>query len=1044
MCLIMNEDSSENSLRGKPEELAASAESKRMIDALELQNINLNSLNDVSAILFEPGYDKFEDNLNRSMSLLATTLSADRVRVWKNGSIGGELSCALIHEWAEHPTPEHLSELASGILYSERLPGWEVTLSLGDCINSIVCEMHPSEQLQLRQYGVVSLLVVPIFMQDEYWGFISVDDCRVPHYFSKGQETLLRSAGRMIANAITHNGMITQLASFTAILENIINSVNAMIYVTIPFTGEILFINEYMKEHFGIKGDAIGQTCYKVLQKNMEQRCDFCPCFRLDKEPNKIIEWEEHNSLTGRAYHNMDRYIRWPDGRMVHLQHSVDITELVTAKELAEQGSRAKSDFLAKMSHEIRTPMNAVIGMTELLLREDISDTVREHALSVKQAGSNLLTIINDVLDFSKIETGKLEIVPGDYSVASLINDVVSIIRMRLLDSHIRFAVNVDSDIPCILLGDETRIRQILINILGNAVKYTEKGYISFVVEGEFIDDDTINITFMVMDSGIGIKRENVERLFDDFSQFDLDKNRGVEGVGLGLAITHSIVKAMDGTIAVQSVYGEGSTFTITLSQKYRAKEAVAAVENAGDIDLLLFERREVHAASMVYTVSNLGVHCTRVASEAELQEKLSAKSYGFVFISYALYEKNKDVISRYAKNARVVILTEFGEVVPDANLNVLAMPVYCVSVANILNGVYGSFSYDMAEETVVRFKAPEAKVLVVDDISTNLKVAHGLLAPYNMKVDLCKSGILAIEALQSKEYDLVLMDHKMPEMDGVEATGRIRGLGASDPYFSAVPIVALTANAVFGIREMFLENGFNDFLPKPIDTVMLNSVLEKWLPKSKQEFYSLGKAITAGAGSLVIEGLDIENGISRSGGTIELYLDTLAAFYTDANERIGEIKRSFESGNFSLYTIHVHGIKGAALIIGAEDLSKTAKALEDAGNRNDTDYIQSHTSGFIMALEVLLGNIAAGLDAAAKPEAPNFDAEAFRRMLAEMKSAIEALDAGAMNRIIDKLLKLTQGSGLNSIILRMSDNILMGEYDEAAEAAAEAELKVI
>ena len=1011
-----------------------------MMEKIELKTSYLSTLNNVSSILHDLDADNFEENLSKAMMLLKETVDLDRICIWKNHTVDGKLYRTQIYEWFEEAISQPAGRLTKNVPYCDTIPTWEVPLSRGDCIVGLVRNMPHNEKRHLSSQGIISVMAVPVFFHEEFWGFIGFDYCFEEREFSENEGMFLRSAGNMVAHALIRENM-TQITlknqkESIAILENILNSISAMIYVSIPHTGEVLFMNDHMKHHFGIEGDVVGKICYKVMQKNMSQQCELCPCIQLENDPERIINWEESNSLTGRTYSNMDRYIIWPDGRLVHLQHSVDITELVVAKELAEQGSRTKSSFLAKMSHEIRTPMNAILGMTELALREDISDTVRDHVLAIKQAGSNLLTIINDVLDFSKIETGRFEIIDAEYSVESLLNDVVSIIRMRVLDSQIRFAVNVDCGIPGTLFGDETRIRQILMNVLGNAAKYTERGFISFTVTGEFVDEDTVSVTFEVTDSGRGIKPEDANRLFEDFTQFDLEKNRGIEGVGLGLAITHSIVKEMGGTIGVESEYGKGSTFTITIPQKYYSGEVLATVENPGGKSILLYERRDVYANSILKTISNLGANCTLVKTDSELCEKLSDYEYDFIFLSFALYVKSKDKILKSAVNPRIVVLTEFGDAVPDKNMDVLAMPVYCILVAKILNGVYGGFSYDISSENTARFSAPEAKILVVDDISTNLRVAQGLLAPYNVRVDVCKSGMEALKAVCSKEYDLVLMDHKMPEMDGVEAVRRIREMGDDDSYYSNLPIIALTANAIAGTREMFLENGFNDFLSKPIDTVILNSILEKWISEGKQERFLQEQGSSDGVSNIKIDGLDVDIGVSRSGGTVGLYLETLAAFYEDGTKRIEEIELCLEEGNLSLYTIYVHGLKGAAMVIGADELSEMAKDLEMAGKREDWAYISTRNAEFVSVLNTLLGNIDAELNAKMPVESAAYDAEALKQMLRAMRSAIDAFDAGAMNSTLESLLKLTQGADINADIKKISVSILMGEYDEAAVLA--------
>jgi len=722
------------------------------------------------------------------------------------------------------------------------------------------------------------------------------------------------------------------------------------------------------------------------------------------------------------------KYVSWQ--RQQKFMELVDETMNFAAK--AEAASKAKSDFLAKMSHEIRTPMNAITGMAELALRENIPDAAREHIITIKQAGANLLSIINDILDFSKIESGKLEIVPSNYLFSSLVNDVVSIIRMRVVDSNISFVVNIDCNVPNSLFGDETRIRQVLLNILSNAVKYTKKGFVSFSVSGE-ITEDTVFLTIDVTDSGNGIKSEDLKKLFNEFTQVDLAANKGVEGTGLGLVITKKLVNAMDGNIDVQSEYGKGSTFTITLSQKIQSLEPLAVVENPEEKSVLVYERNEIYADSIVCTVDNLGVNCERAENDEALREKLKSKNYSFLFVSYSLLENAKEIIKELKSNAKIVVLTEFGDATADMNLNVLAMPVHSISVANMLNGVSDNFSYSTNENIATRFIAPKARVLIVDDISTNLKVAEGLMSPYKMHVDLRLSGIEAIEAVKANSYDLVFMDHMMPEMDGIEATGLIRKMGSENPHYANLPIVALTANAISGTKEMFLSNGFNDFLSKPIDMVKLNTILAKWLPKEKQEKLEARVADTSNseAMEIEIEGVDVKKGISLTGGTLKGYMQTLAVFRKDGLQKIDEIRKSLETSDYPLYATYVHALKSALANIGASDLSESAKALELAGKEKDTAFIGSNNAQFLMNLETILnslGNIFSLNDG----HKASVDFELLRSELNMLREALESLDSAAIDKTVDRLRGFAQADNVGSGIENILQSVLIGEYDGA------------
>jgi len=714
-----------------------------------------------------------------------------------------------------------------------------------------------------------------------------------------------------------------------------------------------------------------------------------------------------------------------------------DMTENIKARINAEQSSRSKSNFLAKMSHEIRTPMNAILGMTDLVLREDLPHIVENHILTIKHAGMTLLSIINDILDFSKIEAGKLDIIPVDYLFSFLTNDVINIIKTKIFESRLRFTAYLDSNIPDALFGDPNRIRQIMINLLSNAVKYTENGFISLSINGKIAENDTVNIIIEVADSGRGIRQEEIDKLFTEFTRFDMENNKNIEGTGLGLVICKSLTTAMGGQIKVLSDYGMGSVFTVTLPQKIRQREKLTVIKNP-EKKVLAFERREIYAASIAKTLDNLGVDYKTVSNTTDFLECLLTNNYSHVLLASALYEEIKEKYSDFNTNIKFAVICEFGEVITDKNICSLAMPIYSIPVANFLNGISDSYTDYLKKGTIQHIIAPEAKILVVDDINTNLEVAKGLLQPYKAQVKTCNSGLEAIHEIQLTRYDLVFMDQMMPKMGGIEAVANIRAMKSEDSYYENVPIVALTADAVFGTREMLLNNGFDDFLSKPIDTSKLSEILEKWIPKEKQKDPSPEDLQTAVSKEtetdkkIEIEGLNTKIGMASTGGNFRSYLNLLSTFHMDGTSKLKEMKTCIETGNIPLYTTHVHALKSASKSIGSIELSDAAAALEAAGKKMDLSFIRDNNDVFVTNLETILNNINNALIEEAKESQKNhIDKNLLKTELSKLKTALNDFDYFKIEDEVTNLQDYTQDADIGGTVKVILKNILIGEYDE-------------
>lgn len=498
-----------------------------------------------------------------------------------------------------------------------------------------------------------------------------------------------------------------------------------------------------------------------------------------------------------------------------------------------EKTSNMKSDFLANMSHEIRTPMNAVIGMAEMALREDLTPAAREYIGQIKSSGQTLLTIINDILDFSKIESGMMDISDVEYEPMSMINDVSNIIMTRIGSKALELTVDVNPDLPAGLYGDNVRIKQVMVNMANNAVKFTKEGNVHIKVDFLQTTDDMIELIVSITDTGSGIKEGDMDKLFRSFQQLDSKRNRNIEGTGLGLAICKQLVTLMKGKIHVDSVYGKGSTFSFVIPQK--VTDVHHSVEKLPEnIVAAGLMQSEYIAQELAIDLERLGVTYERLDSEENLNW-IDENGAGYLFIEQPVFTEAVQYFLKLHPGINGVLLTNYRSVraydLP--NLRVVKKPLYILGLANIFNGREDTAAFSLMEAEDFDFVAPTAEILVVDDNAINLTVAKGLMNPLEMKIDTALSGKDAVLMVTDKRYDIIFMDHMMPEMDGVETTRVIRRLLGDN---GQVPIIALTANAVEGTAEMFISEGMNDFVTKPIEMRDMVSKLRKWLPQEKIE----------------------------------------------------------------------------------------------------------------------------------------------------------------------------------------------------------------
>ncbi len=500
----------------------------------------------------------------------------------------------------------------------------------------------------------------------------------------------------------------------------------------------------------------------------------------------------------------------------------------------ADEANRSKSEFLANMSHEIRTPMNAIMGLCELNMNEDISNIVRENSESIYRSGKSLMNIINDLLDFSKVESGKMELQCNEYKLSDVLSDVIYMTVARMGNKNLEFVVDCDPDIPDLLYGDEVRIKQIIINLLTNALKYTQEG--GFLLTLTYRKETYgINLLISVKDSGIGIQKEHVGKIFDAYGRVDVKKNQTIEGTGLGLPITKKLITLMNGVIRVSSEYGKGTEFKVVIPQKVVTDTPIVTMSNTKNIKILYYHVELVpdfigksyyHSFKSVIRKMNASGQVCR--SIEEFKNYIKTNTYTHIIIGKDEYLADKDYYDTLSKSYYLAVVQERKTPVSvSASVQSIYKPFYTRNFSDFIN----QHSRQL-EKKVVRstFTAKNARLLVVDDNLLNLKVVAGHMKPYQIQVDTAMSGMEAIDMIKRNKYDLVFMDHLMPDMDGIETYHEIRLI--ENDYAGKIPVVALTANAVGDTKQLFIDEGFQDFMSKPIQSERLREMLLKWLPK--------------------------------------------------------------------------------------------------------------------------------------------------------------------------------------------------------------------
>jgi len=685
---------------------------------LERQDRLLSAVNKVASLLISAEQSEFMYAIHESLALLGQTVGVDRVYIWENFTKDNELCCTQIYEWSEGAQPQQGNEYTVNIKYDESIPTWKETLLSGKSINSIVKNMCKAERNQLKPQGIVSILVLPILIHNELWGFIGFDDCRNERVFTETEENILRSGGLLIASVVMRNEMTGLLRDTAARMEAVIKNYAGVIWCVDKERVITVFRGLYLKM-IGVDPEFIeGKNLEAARRKH--RHTDII--YRIEKTFTEgSQDWiSEIDGAMFRCHttpiYNEYGQVSGVVGSTDDITESVKMQkELEKALEAAQSASRAKSNFLSNMSHEMRTPMNAIIGMNAIgKASADIPQ--KNYAFEkIESASTHLLGVINDILDMSKIEAGRFELSRIEFSFEKTLQKVVNVISYRVDEKKQCFDIHIDNEIPQRLIGDDHRLAQVVTNLLSNAVKFTpEGGFIRLDARLIWQDEHICTIKVDVSDTGIGITKQQLSRLFTSFSQAESSTSRKFGGTGLGLVISKHIIEMMGGKIWVESEPDMGSTFTFTINMECADHSCLCDTSN----EIKTVQEHE-------YIIESLNGHCA----------------------------------------------------------------------------------------------------LLVEDIEINREIVLTILEPTGLEIDCVVNGLEAVKMVNEypEKYDVVFMDIQMPEMDGFEATRRIRSL--DNARAKDIPIIAMTANVFKEDIEKCLKSGMNDHVGKPLD---LGEVMEK------------------------------------------------------------------------------------------------------------------------------------------------------------------------------------------------------------------------